>query len=62
MLKQKNAASLDKGGHERYMRARSHAAELMKCEQHRYAIAPSLGRPARLSSFSGKNVLVRNNS
>ena len=43
-LKQKNAASLDKGGHERYTRARVHVAELMKREQHRYAIAPSLGR------------------
>ncbi|HBO87368.1 MAG TPA: hypothetical protein DD620_01270 [Verrucomicrobia bacterium] len=43
-LKQKNTSSLDEGGRERYSRAQAHVAELMKREQHRYAIAPSLGR------------------
>ena len=43
-LKQENAASLDEGGRKRYSRAQAHVAELMERDQHRYAIAPSLGR------------------
>ena len=43
-LKQENAASLDESGRKRYGRAQGHVRELMERGQHRYAIAPSLGR------------------
>jgi hypothetical protein len=43
-LKQENAASLDESGRKRYGRAQGYVRELMERDQHRYAIAPSLGR------------------
>ena len=44
VLKVENEASLEASERERYERARAHVAELMERGQHRYPIAPSLGK------------------
>ena len=44
VLKVENEASLEASERERYDRARAHVAELMDRGQHRYPIAPSLGK------------------
>ena len=44
VLKVENEASLETSERERYDRARAHVAELMERGQHRYPIAPSLGK------------------